>query len=537
MTMNTEIYNVAELRANRTPLSLRRHTAEALRDAERKGTWIQEASLRAYREWEQRGRDVIVLKDRLTKQSYLNPENAYLLAEVAEPSFTFKQIEKAKEPALQAILNADEHDWNDWAGLYGKQYMETIEAENTGLSFKDNFVADYAFLQQNAGLSKEEVDELHDFFSDQCWQSIYASVTGGVARGMFVFIADGGRGKSTYIETLAKLARDFTVEAFKRQGLVVKSPSCLSATDNMTGNTPPEWMLRGFFLNCQTVYFTEKANYLTNNTTLELFKGVLSGAELSFRLMHSEETQRGRQRATAFLDFNPSMANSLLSGKLGEDTATARRFFCLNIAEARAEAWDAEGNEGKGCLRLENPAEKERFWRQVKWAGTQSPYQLGVIPLELADNFSKLIKALAARSALSSAGLIRSYLAEETKLIVNKKKLSEDGIKPEALTRIGEGAVKDLILIPRDRDDRMRVFLRGCKGRKKFKCTDWFVLKPNWDWERIRKQMRALWEARPAGAPCDEYSLDTWLDGLEWQETEVGWELINSLQRSPIRTA
>jgi len=537
MTMNTEINqetnNIVELHS-RTPLAFKKHVEDAVKDC--KHTWVQGAGLRTYKEWEQRGRPTLVFLDLLTKQGYVNPENAYLLEGVATESFTPKMIKKNRHPALSPILDAEEHEERDCAGVFGREYMDTIEAEDSGLSFLDNFVPNYAWHEQCPELSKEEVDALWRYFSDQCWQSIYASVTGGVAQGMFVFIADGGLGKSTYIETLARLTTAFTVEAFRRKGLTIKNPSCLSATDNMTGNTPQEWMLRGFFLNCQTVYFTEKAGYLTNPATLELFKGVLTGSELSFRKMFSEETQRGRQRATAFLDFNPTMANTLLSGKLGEDTATARRFLCLNIAEARAEAWHKEPS-GKGRLKLEAlPEETQRFWRQVKWAGTQSPYQLGVIPPELVHSFSKLIKGLAARSGASSAGIIRGYLAEETKLIVSPSYLAKQGVKSESLSRIGDGAVKDLLWIPKDKDDRRRVMLKGY-GQKRLRSTEWLVLKPNWDWERIRKQIRSLWESRPIDAPCDEQSITTWLDALMWREIDDRWELINSLQKYPLEQA
>lgn len=497
--------------------------------------WVQHSALIAAEEWYEQGCPQLLYNDTLTGLPYINPKEAWRLAEVIGKHYTAEQLLKKRFPALNDILNAEAHQPKDWAGMFTAEQLAAVEAEDCGLSMLDNFTPDYEWHSENAGLSREEVDELWRFMSVQLYQSMARSVTGGNAKGMFVLISDGGQGKSTFVEAIAQAMQEYVFTALKAEGLTIPEGTSILATDNMAGTTPDEWSLTGYFLNSVCCYFTEKAHYLTDNKTLDLFKGITAGTELEFRLMHSQRTKRGRQRATAFLDFNPSMVNTLLSGKLGEDVATARRFMPFYIKAANPNAWTPDSSHpAGGFLKITQDEEaKARLWRHIKYCSDRKDIVHGVISPSVAQSFEKLIKALSARSATSQASFVRSCLQEETRFLINRNALLEHGIKPELLTRIGAGALKDLLLIPKDRDERLRITVGG--ERLKLMQTDWVVLKDGWDWPKCTKAIKALWESRGPTAPTDKESKRSWLLGLQWTELELGgWELSSPIYQRPL---
>ena len=509
------------------PLQLLRAVEQA--KMESPCTWRQRSAYHAAEEWWGVGAPQLFYKDTLTSETYINPGESWRLSEVMHPFYTAHQLLAAKHPQLTDILNDYRHKNKDWAGLFGKEKLDSITAENTGWSLLEHFEPDYEWHWENAGLCRDEVDTLWRFMSVQLCQSVASSITGGNAKGMFVLISNGGQGKSTFVEAMAQVMQSFVFQAFEAKGLTIPEGTSITCTDNMAGSTPDPWALRRMFLNSICTYFTEKANYLTDNSTLDLFKGITAGAELEFRLMHSTETQRGRQRATAFLDFNPAMVNSLLSGKLADDPATARRFMCFYIKEANKEAW--QPTPTGGFLKLAGEADTtERFWKHVKYCAEQTDVIHGVIAPGLQGSFERLVKALAARSATSYVTAVRSQLQEESRLLVDKAYLESRGLNYREINKIGASAIKDLIHIPKDRNDRFCFTLN--KVQQRLKQTDWIVLKEGWDKERVKKAIVSLFQSTCIDSK-DNHDVRMWLMQLEWQEIDGVWQLVSQEASHP----
>ena len=505
---------------NRKPLQLLRAVEIAKQESPR--TWKQRSALTAYQDWWNAGAPQLIYKDTLTNETYLNPHEIWRLSDVMHPSYSAGQLMKAKHPQLTDIFNAECHQEQDVAGSFGKELLNSISPEDTEWSLLDHFEPDYDWHFENAGLARDDVNELWRFMSVQLCQSIARSVSGGNARGMFVLISNGGQGKSTFVDAISNVSRKFVFDAFEAKGISVPRHVNVTFTDNMAGSVPDKWVLGRMFINSVCTYLTEKASYLNDNSTLELFKAVTAGAELDFRYMHSTRTQRGRQRATVFLDFNPSMVNTLLSGKLAEDVETARRFMCFYIKGPNPKAW--ENSPSGGHLKLAQDAQaRERFWKYVKYCDERQDIVHGVLSEDVRVNFEKLIKGLAARSATSNVSTVRSQLQEVTQLVVNKDYLQSIGIDYRDINRVGYSAICDLMFIPRDANNRFSLTLGG--NQFKFKSTDYIVLKEGWDTSRVKSSIIDLFRKSSIDASRKE-DVRTWLEGIQWQELDTGWRLV-----------
>lgn len=493
--------------------------------------WVQESARIGEKHWQEAGAPLLLYRDRLTGLSFINPEESWRLSEVINEGYTAFQLLEKEHPALTDILNADKHLTQDWAGRIAKEWLDNIEAEDTGWSMLDQFVPDYEWYEEIAGLSRAKVDGLWKFYSIQLGQSAYQSAVGGNAKGMTVLISNGGQGKSTLVEAIAQNIQSLVFEAMEAKGLMIPEGTSIISTDNMAGSTPDKWALRGMFLNSSCTYFTEKAHYLKNDATLDLFKGVLAGQELEFRLMHSTKTQRGKQRATVFLDFNPSMVNSLLSGKLADDPATARRFNCFYIKEANKEAWQADKQHiNGGFLKLSGDKEtKKRWWQWVKWCHEQRDVIHGVIAPDVQESFDKSITAMAAQSATSTTSRVRGKLLDETKLIVSEEHLEGVGVDMKDLNTGGK-AFKDC-LIMRNGNEPLSLYLSG--KQHKLSRSESVITRDGMSWKDVKDCIATLFEQ--TGIDTDNKSLvRIWLGQLVWQgDDDGGWSLSDSSYRRP----
>ncbi len=509
---------------DRVPFPFKQIVKQARKDYP--GVWKQESARISEQYWQEAGAPLLLYRDRLTGIDFINPVEGWRLSEVINEGYTAFQLTEKEHPALDDILNADKHLTQDWAGRIAKEWLDTIEAEDTGWSMLDQFVPDYEWYEEMAGLSRAKVDSLWKYYSIQLGQSAYQSAVGGNAKGMTVLISNGGMGKSTLVEAIAQNIQSLVFEAKEAKGLVIPEGTSIISTDNMAGSTPDKWALRGMFLNSTCTYFTEKAHYLKNDVTLDLFKGVLAGQELEFRLMHSTKTQRGKQRATVFLDFNPSMVNSLLSGKLADDTATARRFNFFYIKEANKDAWQTDKQHlNGGFLKLSGDEEtKKRWWRWVKWCHEQRDVIHGVIALDVQESFNKSIKALAAQSATSTTSRVRGKLLDETKLIVSEKHLEGVGVDMKDLNTGGK-AYKDC-LIMRNGNEPLSLYLSG--KQHKLSRSESVITRDGNNWNQVKSNIADLFEDTALDTN-NKASVKEWLDQLVWQEAEDGdWRLVNS---------
>lgn len=512
---------------NEMPLQLLK--AVEIAKKETKSVWRQRSALIAAKEWAELGKPQLIYRDILTANTYLNPRESWRLSDVALSFYSAHQVISAKHPQLVDIFNDECHQAKDWAGIFGKEQLDSISPEDTRWSLLDHFEPDYDWHLDNAGLFRDDVDELWRFMSVQLCQSIAKSVTGGNAKGMFVLISNGGQGKSTFVDAISSISRDFVFDAFRAKEIAVPEKTNVTFTDNMAGSVPDKWTLASMFMNSVCTYMTEKASYLTDNSTLDLLKGITSGSELNFRHMHSTNSQRGRQRATVFLDFNPSMVNTLLSGKLAEDVATARRFMCFYIKGPNPRAW--ENSPSGGHLKLVQDANtRERFWKYVKYCDERQDIFHGVISQDVRVNFEKLIKGLAARSATSNVSTVRSQLQEVTQLVVNKDYLQSIGIDYRDINRVGYSAICDLMFIPRDANNRFCLTLGG--KQFKFKSTDWIILKEGWDTSKVKSSIIDLFRKTSIDSSKKE-KVRAWLEGIQWQELDTGWELVSKQSGRP----
>jgi hypothetical protein len=240
----------------------------------------------------------------------------------------------------------------------------------------------------------------------------------------------------------------------------------------------------------------------------------------------------GTQRATLFLDFNPSMTTSLLSGKLGADVNTARRFNCFYIKAKNPKAWqtDLEHPNG-GYLKTFGTAEGlERFWKFVKWADTQRDVMLGDIPEDVKPLFNRLITALSASSATSSVNQLIAQLQDETRLFVNKQYLEQHlGIQKRDLERAGR-ALEGYLLTPRGQH-QFTLYLGG--KQHKLGRSDWVITKDSKSWGDVKAMIADLF-AQTGIDTNNKASVKDWLQTLMWQEDDSkGWQVIDPTCRRP----
>jgi len=494
-------------------------------------TWRQTSAKLSYEEWEALGSPVLIYEDILTATKYINEKECWRLADIASPSYTAKILERQKFPQLSAILDHSRHEKDDWAGELARREFELIEAENTGWSMLDQFIPDYDWCWENAELTTEQVDRLWEYQSLQLAMSVANSITGSTAKGMFVLMSDGGQGKSTFIEAIAQAMQNYVFTAMDKHGLKVPRDVSIISTDNGSGNIPKEFERERAILGNVCTYYTEKSSYLTNPETLDWFKGITSGTSTSFRKIMTQDYRQGAQRATLFLDFNPSMTSTMLSGTLGSDVNTARRFNCFYIKAKNPEAWqtDLEHPNGGYLKTFGTDEGLERFWKFVKWANTQRDVMLGAIPEDIKPLFNRQIKALSASSATSTVNQITAQLQDETKLFVNRQYLEGVGIQKRELERAGR-ALEDCLLT--NRGKHQFTFYLGGKQHKAGR-SDWVITKDSKSWGDVKAMIADLFEQTGIDTN-NQPEVKRWLQQLVWQEDDSkGWQVIDPTCRRP----
>jgi hypothetical protein len=434
-------------------------------------------------------------------------------------------LERQKFPQLTAILDHEIHEKDDWAGRLAKLEFDKIVPENTGWSFLEHYIPNYDWEWENAGLTRDDVDKLWRYQDVQLGMNAANSIIGGTAKGMFVLMSDGGEGKSTFIEAVAKAMQDFVFNAMREHGLKVPRGVSIISTDNCSGSVPKEFEREKAILGSVCTYYTEKSSYLTNPETLDLFKGITAGSSSSYRKMMTQDIRQGTQRATLFLDFNPSMTSTMLSGKLSEDVNTARRFNCFYIKAKNSNAWQVDNSHPDGgYLKTFGTAEgRERFLKWVKWCYVQKDVLLGVIPEDIKPLFDKQIKALSASSATSTANQLTALLQDETKLFVNRQYLEDVGIQKRDLAQVGK-AVDGYLLTPRGQH-QFTLYLGG--KQHKLGRSDWVITKDSKSWGDVKAMIADLF-AQTGIDTNNKASVKDWLQTLMWQEDDSkGWQVID----------
>jgi len=492
-------------------------------------TWRQTSARLSYDEWESLGSPVLIYEDILTATKYINHNESWRLAEIASSSYTAKMLERQKFPQLTAILDHEIHEKDDWAGRLAKLEFDKIVPENTGWSSLEHFIPNYDWEWETAGLTRDEVDRLWRYQDIQLGMSIANSIIGGTAKGMFILMSDGGEGKSTFIDGVAHTMEDFVLDAMRHGGLNVPKGVSIISTDNCSGSVPKEFEREKAILGSVCTYYTEKSSYLTNPETLDWFKAITAGSSSSYRKIMTQDFRQGTQRATLFLDFNPSMTSTMLSGKLSEDVNTARRFNCFYIKAKNPNAWKVDNSHPDGgYLKAFGTAEgRERILKWVKWCHVQEDVQLGVIPKDIEPLFNKQIQALSASSATSSVNQLTAQLQDETKLFVNRQYLDDVGIKMQELERAGR-AVEDYMLTNRGKNQF--TFYLGGKQHKAGR-SEWVITKDGKSWEDVKQLLSDMFEH--TGIDTNNKPLvKMWLDQLVWREDDKGvWRLVNSTHR------
>jgi hypothetical protein len=494
-------------------------------------TWRQTSAKLAYDEWESLGSPVLIYEDILTATKYINQKERWRLGEIISPSYTAKMLEGQKFPHLSAILSHPIHEKDDWAGMLARREFELIEPENTGWSVPEHLIPDYDWYWENAELTRDEVDKLWQYQSIQMGMSVANSIIGGTAKGMFVLMSDGGEGKSTFIEAIAQTVQDFVFNAMAKHGFIVPRGVSIISTDNGSGSMPSEFEREKAILGSVCTYYTEKSSYLTSSETLDWFKGITAGASSSFRKIMTQDIRQGTQRATLFLDFNPSMASTMLSGKLNEDVNTARRFNCFYIKAKNPNAWQVDYSHPDGgyLKTFGTAAGRERFWKWVKWCYVQREVLLGVIPEDIKPLFNKQIKALSASSATSTANQLTALLQDETKLFVNRQYLEGVGIQKRDLAQVGK-AVEGYLLTPRGQH-QFTLYLGG--KQHKAGRSEWVITKDGKSWGDVKALIADLFEQTGIDTN-NQPEVKLWLQQLMWQEDDKGgWRLVNSTYRRP----